>query len=71
MDRNKEVIITETKRTCQFCSGTGETERDTEVSCPKIYKKVQCKRCKGLGYYLDKHYIISCNGIAFDCDTLK
>jgi DnaJ-class molecular chaperone len=68
---DKKIFINETKRTCQHCGGTGEVERDDSVSCPKIYKKTQCERCKGLGYYLDKHYIISCNGIAFDCDTLK
>jgi DnaJ-class molecular chaperone len=68
---DKKIFINETKRTCQHCGGTGEVERDNSVSCPKIYKKTQCVRCKGKGYYIDKHYIVSDGKIAFDCDTLK
>jgi DnaJ-class molecular chaperone len=69
MDKN--IYVNEIKKMCQHCGGTGEVERDTDVSCPKIYKKTKCERCEGKGYYIDKHYIFSNGKIAFDGDTLK
>jgi len=68
---SKEIIVNETKITCQHCSGTGEVERDSSISCPKIYKRTACKRCGGKGYYIDKTYYHVSGNICFGGDTLK
>ena len=62
MKKNKIEIIRQASSDlpCYGCDGEGTLE-----------DKSKCPNCKGTGIFVDNHYIMIVNGMAFNMDSIK